>query len=299
MREQLPPIRAFMDDLTCMQQSYEGMVKLLHRLQELIKWLRMQFKPHKCRTLVLKKGRIVDDSFELGDGSSVMRMPSVVEKPVKCLGRLYTAALSDSDRKEEIKKDIEDGLRKISNCELQGTLKCWMYQFGLLPRVMWPLIMYEIPLTTVEEYERLISKHLRQWLCLPPGLNTVALYSSSAKLKLPLRSIVEEFKVGKCRNVVALAESKDPVVQVVQPDVKTGVKWVAKKAVDDAKFDISIDKLVGTVPVGRQGLGFNNNSKSIPPGQRLRRRSRAASNTSDMLLHASKLVKEDGRLGAT
>ena len=116
--EQLPPIRAFMDDLTCVQQSYDGMVKLLQRLEELIGWLRMQFKPHKCRALVMKKGRIVEDSFEISNGVSVMVMPSVLEKPVKCLGRSYTAALSDSERKVEIRRDVEDGLRVIDDCKL-------------------------------------------------------------------------------------------------------------------------------------------------------------------------------------
>jgi hypothetical protein len=101
------------------------MVKLLRRLEELIGWVRMQFKPRKCRALVLRKGKIVSDSFEIGDGVGVMLMPSVLEKPVKCLGRLYTAALSDSERKVEVRKDIEDGLRVISDCKLQGTLKCW------------------------------------------------------------------------------------------------------------------------------------------------------------------------------
>lgn len=265
LREKLPPIRAFMDDLTCAQDSYEGMVALLKRLEEMIGWVRMQFKPKKCRALVLRKGRVVEESFEVGDGEGMMRMPSVLEKPVKCLGRLYTAALSDSDRKDEIRKDVEDGLRIISDCKLQGTVKCWIYQFGLLPRIMWPMIMYEIPLTAVEEMERLISKHLRRWLCLPPEISSVAFYGTSTKLKLPLRSVVEEYKVGKCRTVVSLAESKDPVVQGVQPDVRTGSKWKASEEVAGARFDVSIDKLVGAVPVGRQGLGFGGVSKPSSP----------------------------------
>ena len=59
VKEQLPPIRAFMDDLTCTQQSYEGMIKLLKRLEELIDWVRMKFKPSKCRALVMRSGKVV------------------------------------------------------------------------------------------------------------------------------------------------------------------------------------------------------------------------------------------------
>ena len=144
-------------------------------------------------------------------------------------------------------------------------MKCWMYQFGLLPRIMWPLIMYDIPMTAVEEAERLISKHIRRWLCLPPSTSSVALYATSTKLKLPIKSVVEEFKVGKCRTVVAMSESRDPIVQGVQPDVKTGTKWKASDEVAGAKFDISIEKMVGVVPVGRQGLGYGVDSKQPLP----------------------------------
>ena len=112
-------------------------------------------------------------------------------------------------------------------------------------------------MTAVEECEKLISKHLRWWLCLPPGLSTVALYSTSAKLKLPLKSLVEEFKVGKCRTVVSMDESRDPIVQGVQPDVRTGSKWKASVEVADAKYDINIDNLRGSSTIGLHGFGFD------------------------------------------
>lgn len=37
-----------------------------------------------------------------------------------------------------------------------------------MPRIMWPLMMYEFPLKYVEELEGYVSKHLRRWLCVPP-----------------------------------------------------------------------------------------------------------------------------------
>ena len=41
--------------------------------------------------------------------------------------------------------------------------------------------------------ESLISKFLKKWLGVPKSLTNVALYSSSTKLKLPTKSLVEEF----------------------------------------------------------------------------------------------------------
>ena len=47
--------------------------------------------------------------------------------------------------------------------------------------------------------ESLISKFLKKWLGVPKSLTNVALYSSSTKLKLQTKSLVEEFKLGKAR----------------------------------------------------------------------------------------------------
>ena len=41
-----------------------------------------------------------------------------------------------------------------------------------------------------------------------------------------------------------------------QPDVKTGRKWSAEKAVKEAEFRLKHKEMVGAVQVGRQGLGW-------------------------------------------
>lgn len=43
--------------------------------------------------------------------------------------------------------------------------------------------------------------------------------------------------------------------------LKTGRKWVAKKAVEDAKASLQIGDIMGQVQHGRWGLGFS----SVPP----------------------------------
>ena len=46
----------------------------------------------------------------------------------------------------------------------------------------------------------------------PPGLTNVAMYCRKAKLKLPLKSIVEEYKYGKARLLPMLKDFEDPVI---------------------------------------------------------------------------------------
>ncbi|CAC5377997.1 unnamed protein product [Mytilus coruscus] len=115
-------------------------------------------------------------------------------------------------------------------------------------------MLYEITLTTVEKLERTINKHLRKWLGVPPSFTTVGLYSRTAKLQLPLTSIVEEFKLSKTRLVMTLKESRDDKVRTAAVQVRTGRKWSASKAVSEAESRLRQKYIVGTVAVGRQSL---------------------------------------------
>ena len=121
--------------------------------------------------------------------------------------------------------------------------------------------MHEIPLNAVEAFENLISKILRKWLCVPLSLTDVALYSNSTKLRLPLKSIVEEFKAGKTSLVTMFEESKDPVVRNIQPDVKCGTKWRPSEEVASAKFAVAISNIVGHTQLNKQGFGYSTSLK--------------------------------------
>ena len=180
-----------------------------------------------------------------------------MDEPVKCLGRVYSAELKDRARVDEVKKMLIDGLDVIGKSEVQGTIECWMYQFGLLPRIMWPLMMYKLPLTAVEEFERRSTGCIKKWLCAPKSLTSLALYSKDTVLQLPIKSLLDEFKLSKCRNVSGFQESKDPVVYSVQPEVVTGRKWKASEEVRDAERDLFTECIVGVVQCGRAGLGYN------------------------------------------
>ncbi|CAJ1064700.1 PREDICTED: uncharacterized protein LOC107738138 [Xyrichtys novacula] len=63
----LPPLRSYMDDVTCLLQTAPRMSRLLRRLDELIGWARMKFKPGKSRSLLMCKGEYNDRAlFTIG-----------------------------------------------------------------------------------------------------------------------------------------------------------------------------------------------------------------------------------------
>ncbi|GFO45619.1 reverse transcriptase [Plakobranchus ocellatus] len=143
--------------------------------------------------------------------------------------------MKDTRRGAETLELASENLLAINKCGLQGKFKIWCLQFMLIPKLLWPLLVYDICSSTVEAIEAKINKYTRKWLGVPPGLSDVAMYCRKAKLKLPMKSILEEYKCGKARLLTMLEESDDPVVKTVQPSLKTGRKWKVTEAVNEAK----------------------------------------------------------------
>ena len=127
-----------------------------------------------------------------------------------------------------------------------------------LPRLIWPLMLYEVPNTTVEALERITSRHLRKWLGVPPSSMSIGLFGKTNKLQLPLSSLVEEFKVAKSRLVLTLRDSSDELIRNAGIDPRTSKKWSATQAVKQAESTIKHKDIVGVTAVGRQGIGATN-----------------------------------------
>ncbi|GFO24573.1 reverse transcriptase [Plakobranchus ocellatus] len=192
----------------------------------------MEFKPKKSRSLSIRKGKVDEaTTFTVAE----QQIPTVSQEPVGSLGRWYDSSRKDTRRGAETLELASESLLAINKCGLQGKFKIWCLQFMLIPKLLWPLLVYDICSTTVEAIEAKINKHTRKWLGIPPGLSDVAMYCLKAKLKLPMKSILEEYKCSKARLLTMLEESDDPVVKTVQPSLRIGRKWKVIEAVDEVK----------------------------------------------------------------
>ena len=88
-----------------------------------------------------------------------------------------------------------------------------MLQHMVLPKLMWPLTIYQVPATRVDEMQRLITSKLKKWLGLPRSLSVECLYTTSGRLQLPFSELEEEMKATKARLLVTLEEAEDPCVR--------------------------------------------------------------------------------------
>ena len=75
-------------------------------------------------------------------------------------GEMVYTSLKDTESITQMVIQGEEWMRKIDRSGLPGKYKAWCYQHGVLPRLLWPLMIYDEPLTIVEKMERKISGHL-------------------------------------------------------------------------------------------------------------------------------------------
>lgn len=72
---------------------------------------------------------------------------------------------------------MEKWLTRIEKSGLLGKFKVWLYR--LLPRLMWLLNVYVVPMTCTEGVERKINKYLQKWFGIPSNFTSVGLYIRS------------------------------------------------------------------------------------------------------------------------
>ena len=169
----LPLLRGFMDDISLMCRSVPAAQIALHRVREVVEWARMKLKPAKSRSAVLVRGGVMEVEPFSVDGTTI---PSIQRKPVKTLGRIFDGTLNDRKAREELEVKVKDRLRLIDRSLFTGFMKLWILHHILVPKISWHLMIYEIPVSSVERLEVKISKHIRKWLGVRKMLNRSALY---------------------------------------------------------------------------------------------------------------------------
>ena len=182
---------------------------------------------------------------------------SITEKPIKYLGKTFNRRLNDREQIAEIMSDLEGSLRKLNKCRVPGRYKAWMVQNMLIPKLMWPLTIYEVPETKVKEMQGKITAKLKKWLGLPRSLSVECLYTTTGKLQLPLKELSTEWKAAKTRLQVTLQEAQDPCVRNSGATVDGGRKANTQKGIQEAKVKLETEEIVGIPNKGREGLGLN------------------------------------------
>ena len=134
----------------------------------------------KSRSLVIKKGQTIE-KFKLYVQNE--EIPSIVASPIKCLGKWFDASLHDRNNFRKLER-WKMAARRLIAVDYMGSSKLG---FTLLPRLIWPLMLYEVPSNSMEALERITSRHLRKWLEYHQALRT--LHSTGRLTNYSFRSL--------------------------------------------------------------------------------------------------------------
>lgn len=122
-------------------------------MEKLIGYAGMSFKLTKSRYMdtVLKRGNMVKNfSFSVDS----MITPSIAEKPVASQGKVFDCRLRGTVSVQGTIKKLEAWVFIIDKSGLPGRFKAWLYQHGILPRILWPLLVYELKMSNLKTMER-------------------------------------------------------------------------------------------------------------------------------------------------
>ncbi|XP_057308780.1 uncharacterized protein LOC130647074 [Hydractinia symbiolongicarpus] len=213
-------MKAFMDDIFLMSTSIPSTKSLLKGCTTALDWVGMSFRPSKSRSIVIDKGKVVQSSpFTVGSE----KIPSIHSNPIRFLGRTINSSLSDSAAIQEFLNDAEDKLITIDRSFHKGIHKVWFLHHLLIPRIRWPLLIYEVSPSTITKPEQRFSVFIRKWLKLHHSISNISLYSSTSPCPLPLKSLASVLKSAKINGHMLLRDSGDPCVSKCVPDLKAGV----------------------------------------------------------------------------
>ena len=143
----------------------------------------------------------------------------------------------------------QNQMGKINKAALPGRYKPWCFQHGVLPRLVFSIPMYNIPISRVDDIDRAASKHLRQWLGVPQiffRCQAVQQVQHATTSPVVHRERVQGSRV---RGHTLLDESSNINILHAKVQLTQSCCWSVKRTMDEAKRKILRKELGGT---GRQ-----------------------------------------------
>ena len=197
----LPLLRAFIDDLSLMTTKDFGAQTLLSRCTTALTWAGLEFRADKSCSIVIVKGRSMNTTPFSVSKTSVhpevsSPIPSIHSRPIKFLGCIIDGSISDRNSSAELTDKLLSGLSVIDKSHFTGTQKLCILHL-LIPRIQWPVLIYEIPISLAFKLEQKVSIFIRKWLHLHHSTSSLRFYSSVSPCPLPIKTLSSALKVSK------------------------------------------------------------------------------------------------------
>ena len=204
----------YADDACIISSSPVGCQHLLEMVQHWLEWAQLRAKVPKCHLLVLQASsvrRVIPTLTIKGD-----RIPTAEEGEFKFLGMPVRLHSSNDVARSALKGSLQRMLSAIDESPLTCQQKLRLYKHGVCPRLSWPLLVEEFPITWLErDLQPLATSALKCWSGLAKHSNTSILFLPVKKGGLALPNLVFEHKKLQASKMVQLRMSHDPGVRKV------------------------------------------------------------------------------------
>lgn len=229
----------FADDVSIVTATPEDNQIVINRFQELLGWTgSMRLKPAKCRSLAMRlfiPGRVSKyraaqplqyssyDPLLTANGTAIKFIGDDKE-PFKFLGMLIATDLSNNVARTRLELRLEALLTVIDEQPLRGWMKLWLYNAYVAAKLSWLLLIYDLPLTLIEQTETTCNRYLKKWLGIPSTANPDVLYVTREHHGFQLQNMVTFFKRLQLVRLHLLKTSADPQVRLLYNRLREKVR---------------------------------------------------------------------------
>ena len=178
-------ILQYADDTCLVADSPASCQFMLNQVSDWLQWADMKAKVPKCQCISLQgsTGALQDPHLIL-DGVSI----PFTSNPIKFLGINLQVPNANTTARTSILAGLKLMLEAVDGTPFTRRQKLLLYKAGVCPRLTWPLLISELPLSWVErQVDALSTRYLKRWAGLAKSANTAILYlpQSMGGLNLP------------------------------------------------------------------------------------------------------------------
>ena len=196
-----------------------------------LKWTGLDFRADKTSSIVIiKRWSMNTKTFSISKPKNctdvLSCIPSINSRSVKFLGCILDGSISDRYLLDELEKKLISGLGIIDKSFCNGSQKLWILQQPLIPKIQWPLLIYEVLIShTTKNFS------IHQELVTSANVKIIsALLFQSFTMSFPINSLTSVLKSAKISGHLLLPDSQDPLVATCLPQLKTE-SWHEEEAV--------------------------------------------------------------------
>ena len=271
------PIREtlFADDIAFITRLPAESQKLLVGTDDFLAWTAcMAAKPSKCKSLAFAQFKpgcvhtfepyqnLVYSAFDPRLLIAGQTLEFIKDQAFKFLGRKIFLFLDKQSQRCETRQRLLELLEIVDKCPLMNTHKLWLFNYGVVPRLSWYFLVYNFPLSFVEELDDIANRYIKSWAgILLHGSNPVLLYLPKTEKGLGIVKLSHYWaNLGLVREHL-LKYSGDPYIRKLagirlhKAQLNTQLKWTAPTALVQAERGCQLDSMMRG-QTSRHGLGY-------------------------------------------